>query len=185
MLIATLTLLAFIPYVTLQMRGAGVVIEAVTEGHVPIWVGSAVAYGIVTIYVLFSGVTAVGLTQHVPGPVYADCCMVAGAVPAHQPLWRGRGYVYPHYGRTTGIAIVARLNRKRGAMVMGWVLQRHHRICCWANDVATPVYEGFYRPHRQNTETDCCFVPNVPTVSYPRVSDWVCGGAVPRAAAIV
>lgn len=66
-LIATLTLLAFIPYVTLQMRGAGVVIEAVTEGNIPLWVGSAVAYGIVTIYVLFSGVTAVGLTNTFQG----------------------------------------------------------------------------------------------------------------------
>lgn len=66
-LIATLTLLAFVPYVTLQMRGAGVVIEAVTEGNIPLWVGSAVAYGIVTIYVLFSGVTAVGLTNTFQG----------------------------------------------------------------------------------------------------------------------
>lgn len=67
LMIAALTLLAFIPYITLQMRGAGIVIEAVTEGHVPLWVGSAVAYGTVTIYVLFSGVTAVGWTNTFQG----------------------------------------------------------------------------------------------------------------------
>ncbi len=67
LMIAILTLLAFIPYITLQMRGAGIVIEAVTEGHVPLWLGSAIAYGIVTIYVLFSGVTAVGWTNTFQG----------------------------------------------------------------------------------------------------------------------
>lgn len=67
LMIATLTVLAFIPYITLQMRGAGIVIEAVTDGHVPLWAGSAVAYGIVTLYVLFSGVAAVGWTNTFQG----------------------------------------------------------------------------------------------------------------------
>ncbi|MEL6529309.1 MAG: sodium:solute symporter family protein [Pseudomonadota bacterium] len=67
LMIAILTVLAFIPYITLQMRGAGIVIEAVTEGHVPLWMGAAVAYGIVIIYVLFSGVSAVGWTNTFQG----------------------------------------------------------------------------------------------------------------------
>lgn len=67
LMVAVLTLLAFIPYITLQMRGAGIVIEAVTEGHIPLWAGAAVAYGIVTIYVLFSGVAAVGWTNTFQG----------------------------------------------------------------------------------------------------------------------
>lgn len=66
-MIAALTLLAFIPYITLQMRGAGIVIEAVTDGNIPLWAGAAVAYGIVTIYVLFSGVAAVGWTNTFQG----------------------------------------------------------------------------------------------------------------------
>ena len=67
LMIAALTVAAFIPYITLQMRGAGIVIEAVTEGNVPLWAGSAIAYGIVTIYVLFSGVAAVGWTNTFQG----------------------------------------------------------------------------------------------------------------------
>jgi SSS family solute:Na+ symporter len=67
LLIATLTVLAFIPYITLQMRGAAIVIEAVTEGHVPIWLGAAVAYGVVVLYVLTSGVAAVGWTNTFQG----------------------------------------------------------------------------------------------------------------------
>ncbi len=66
-LIALLSLIAFVPYVTLQMRGAGIVIEAVTDGNVPIWLGSLVAYGIVIIYVLSAGAMAVGWTNTFQG----------------------------------------------------------------------------------------------------------------------
>ncbi len=66
-LIASLTLVAFVPYITLQMRGAGIVIEAVTEGHVPLPLGAALAYAIVVAYVLGSGVTAVGWTNTFQG----------------------------------------------------------------------------------------------------------------------
>ncbi|MDH3270661.1 MAG: sodium:solute symporter family protein [Gemmatimonadota bacterium] len=66
-LIALLSLVAFVPYVTLQMRGAGIVIEAVTDGHVPIWLGSLVAYGIVIVYVLSAGAMAVGWTNTFQG----------------------------------------------------------------------------------------------------------------------
>ena len=66
-LMAVLTVLAFIPYITLQMRGAGIVIEAVTDGHIPLWLGAGVAYGIVLLYVLTSGVAAVGWTNTFQG----------------------------------------------------------------------------------------------------------------------
>jgi SSS family solute:Na+ symporter len=66
-LLALLSLIAFVPYITLQMRGAGIVIEAVTDGHVPIWLGSLVAYGIVIVYVLSSGAMAVGWTNTFQG----------------------------------------------------------------------------------------------------------------------
>jgi solute:Na+ symporter, SSS family len=66
-LVALLSVLAFIPYITLQMRGAGIVIEAVTDGRVPLWAGAAVAYGIVLVYVLVSGVSAVGWTNTLQG----------------------------------------------------------------------------------------------------------------------
>ena len=66
-LMAVLTLAAFVPYVTIQMRGAGIVIEAVTDGAIPLWAGAAVAYGIVMVYVLTSGVSAVGWTNTFQG----------------------------------------------------------------------------------------------------------------------
>jgi len=66
-LIAVMSLIAFVPYVTIQIRGAGIVIEAVTEGHIPLWLGALVAYGIVIVYVLVSGVMAVGWTNTFQG----------------------------------------------------------------------------------------------------------------------
>lgn len=66
-LLAVLSLVAFIPYVTLQMRGAGIVIEAVTDGNVPLWLGALIAYGTVITYVLSSGVMAVGWTNTFQG----------------------------------------------------------------------------------------------------------------------
>jgi SSS family solute:Na+ symporter len=67
LLLAVLSVLALIPYVTLQMQGAGIVIEAVTEGHIPLWAGAALAYGIVVLYVWISGVAAVGWTNTFQG----------------------------------------------------------------------------------------------------------------------
>jgi len=66
-LIALVSLVAFVPYITLQMRGAGIVIEAVTDGNVPLWLGAAISYGIVVIYVLVAGAMAVGWTNTFQG----------------------------------------------------------------------------------------------------------------------
>ncbi len=67
LLIAVISIVALIPYITLQIRGAGIVVEAVTEGKVPLWLGAAIAYGIVLVYVLVSGVAAVGWTNTLQG----------------------------------------------------------------------------------------------------------------------
>ncbi len=66
-LIALVSVIALIPYITLQIKGAGIVIEAVTQGHVPLWLGALISYGIVLIYVLTSGVAAVGWTNTFQG----------------------------------------------------------------------------------------------------------------------
>ncbi|MEM1402730.1 MAG: sodium:solute symporter family protein [Pseudomonadota bacterium] len=66
-LITIVSIAALIPYITLQIRGAGIVIEAVTEGQIPLWAGGAIAYGVVLIYVLVSGVSAVGWTNTLQG----------------------------------------------------------------------------------------------------------------------
>jgi SSS family solute:Na+ symporter len=66
-LIAVVSIVAFIPYLALQMKGAGIVFNAVTDGHVPIWAGALAAYAVVLLYVLKSGVLGVGWTNTFQG----------------------------------------------------------------------------------------------------------------------
>jgi len=66
-LIAVVSIVAFVPYIALQMKGAGIVFNAVTDGKVPIWIGAAAAYAVVMLYVLKSGVLGVGWTNTFQG----------------------------------------------------------------------------------------------------------------------
>ncbi|MDZ7694335.1 MAG: hypothetical protein U5K69_24970 [Balneolaceae bacterium] len=66
-ILAVLSVIVFIPYLTLQMKGAGYVLSTISEGHIPEWLGAAIAYGVVLIYVFFSGVMGVGWTNTFQG----------------------------------------------------------------------------------------------------------------------
>ncbi|MFQ5740979.1 MAG: sodium:solute symporter [Acidobacteriota bacterium] len=66
-LLALISLAAFLPYLTLQMQGAGYVFSVVTEGRVPVWAGAAIAYAVVLIYVFHSGVMGVAWTNTFQG----------------------------------------------------------------------------------------------------------------------
>jgi SSS family solute:Na+ symporter len=57
------SVIAMIPYVALQMQGAGIILEHVTDGRIPRALGAAIAYGVVLIYVWRSGVMGVGWTN--------------------------------------------------------------------------------------------------------------------------
>jgi SSS family solute:Na+ symporter len=92
-LIALLSLVAFIPYITLQMRGAGIVIEAVTDGHVPLWAGALVAYGIVIVYVLAAGAMAVGWTNTFQGIFMVVIAWTLGLYLPHR-LYGGIGEMF-------------------------------------------------------------------------------------------
>lgn len=92
-LIAFMSLVAFVPYVTIQIRGAGIVIEAVTDGHIPLWLGALVAYGIVILYVLVSGVMAVGWTNTFQGIFMV---VIAWALGLYLP-WKMYGGVGPMF----------------------------------------------------------------------------------------
>lgn len=64
---AVVSLVAFVPYLALQMKGAGYVLETVSEGAIPEAVGAGVTYAVVTAYVLRSGVLGVGWTNTFQG----------------------------------------------------------------------------------------------------------------------
>lgn len=66
-LLAILTVVVLIPYLTLQMKGAGLVLNTISDGQIPYWLGAAMAYGVVLLYVFFSGVMGVGWTNTFQG----------------------------------------------------------------------------------------------------------------------
>ena len=66
-LMAIISLVCFLPYLVLQMEGAGYVFDIVTEGRIPPAAGAAIAYGVVLIYVYHSGVMGVGWTNTFQG----------------------------------------------------------------------------------------------------------------------
>jgi SSS family solute:Na+ symporter len=59
------TLVSFLPYMVIQLKGAGMVMHAVTGW--PDVVGAVVVYGVVTTYVVVGGVRGVGWTNVVQG----------------------------------------------------------------------------------------------------------------------
>lgn len=65
--LAVLSVVVFVPYLTLQMKGAGYLLSTISEGHVPQWLGALVAYGVVLVYVFASGMMAIGWTNVLQG----------------------------------------------------------------------------------------------------------------------
>ncbi|MEM1179245.1 MAG: sodium:solute symporter family protein [Acidobacteriota bacterium] len=66
-ILALLSIGAFIPYLTIQMKGAGYILSTVSGGRISEALGAAVTYGVVMVYVLFSGVLGVGWTNTFQG----------------------------------------------------------------------------------------------------------------------
>lgn len=64
---AFVAVIAFVPYLALQMRGAGIVLNVLTSGSVAVEAGAAVVYSIVLAYVWRSGVMGVGWTNTLQG----------------------------------------------------------------------------------------------------------------------
>ncbi|MCA9658095.1 MAG: sodium:solute symporter family protein [Myxococcales bacterium] len=75
-LMGAATLVAFLPYMVIQLKGAGIVMEAVM-GWPPL-VGAAVVYAVVTGYVIVGGMRGVGWTNVVQGAAMLVVVWVLG-----------------------------------------------------------------------------------------------------------
>ena len=62
-IVAIVSILAFIQYITVQMKGSAYVFEIASAGRIPFWAGAAIAYVVVVAYVFFGGVRAVAWTN--------------------------------------------------------------------------------------------------------------------------
>ncbi len=77
-IMAVVSLMAFVPYLALQMRGAGHVLEVLTAGKVSVEVGAALVYGVVLLYVWRSGVMGVGWTNTLQGVFMMSLAWILG-----------------------------------------------------------------------------------------------------------
>jgi solute:Na+ symporter, SSS family len=93
MMLALVSVIAFIPYIALQMKGAGYIVEILSEGAVPAWVGAFGTYAVVTVYVTVSGVMGVGWSSVFQGAVMM---VVAWALGLYLPyaLYGGVGEMF-------------------------------------------------------------------------------------------
>lgn len=66
-MLALVSVAVFVPYLTLQMKGAGLILETLSDGAIPLWGGALLTYGVVVTYVWFSGVMGVGWTNAIMG----------------------------------------------------------------------------------------------------------------------
>jgi len=62
-LVAVVSIMAFIPYMTLQMKGCGYVVSTLTGQRIPFELGALLAYGVVLAYVFFGGLRGVAWTN--------------------------------------------------------------------------------------------------------------------------
>ena len=76
-LIGVISVLAFIQYLTLQIKGMAFIFSILTEGAIPYWFGALLAYGIVVVYVASSGVRGAAWSDVLQG---ALMLLVAWAV---------------------------------------------------------------------------------------------------------
>ncbi|MBW2096130.1 MAG: sodium:solute symporter family protein [Deltaproteobacteria bacterium] len=77
-IIAVVSVLAFIQYITLQMKGSAYVFEIASGGRIPFWAGALIAYVVVVIYVFYGGVRGVAWTNVFQGSFMIVMAWVLG-----------------------------------------------------------------------------------------------------------
>lgn len=77
-IIAVVTTLAFIQYITLQMKGAAYIFEIASGGAIPFWAGALIAYLVVLAYVFWGGVRGVAWTNVFQGAFMIITAWVLG-----------------------------------------------------------------------------------------------------------
>ncbi|GAA0845921.1 sodium:solute symporter family protein [Marinobacter szutsaonensis] len=67
MLAGVIGVVALVPYLTIQIAGAGLLFQAATDGTVPFWLGGLLAFVVVAAYVFCSGLSGIGWTNLLQG----------------------------------------------------------------------------------------------------------------------
>jgi SSS family solute:Na+ symporter len=77
-IITVVSILAFIQYIALQMKGSAYIFEVGSGGRIPFWAGAMIAYAVVLIYVFFGGVRGVAWTNVFQGAFMVVTAWVLG-----------------------------------------------------------------------------------------------------------
>ncbi|MCP4709909.1 MAG: sodium:solute symporter family protein, partial [Planctomycetes bacterium] len=77
-IIGIISIIAFIQYITLQMKGCAYVFEIASEGRIPMWAGALIAYVVVLAYVFFGGVRGVAWTHVFQGAFMVVMAWILG-----------------------------------------------------------------------------------------------------------
>ena len=121
-LVAAIGLFWLFPYVMLQQRGAGIVLESLTNGAVPYWAGAGGITLFMILYVVLSGMRGVAWTDTLQGAFMllvtwaaflwvlasvGGLASATGALAANQPefLALGGGLYSPEWVLSTAISI--------------------------------------------------------------------------------
>lgn len=83
-LAAVVALCAIIPYISVQIMGAGYIFNVATNGHVPFWLGGLAAYGVVAIYVFRGGLRGIGYVAVFKGIFMLVMIVVLATIVVHK-----------------------------------------------------------------------------------------------------
>ncbi|MCS2160508.1 sodium:solute symporter family protein [Scandinavium sp. H11S7] len=85
--------LALVPYLAIQITGAGLLFQAATDGFIPFWLGAFLAFVVVAIYVFFSGLKGIGWTNLLQGIMMVSIAWFLGLAVTHR-LFGGVGEMF-------------------------------------------------------------------------------------------
>ncbi len=91
--------LALVPYLTIQIAGAGLLFQAATDGLVPFWLGALLAFVVVAAYVFCSGLSGIGWTNLVQGVMMIAIAWFLG-LSLSERLYGGVGEMFAQLQQT-------------------------------------------------------------------------------------
>ncbi|WP_445158605.1 sodium:solute symporter family protein [Halomonas sp. E14] len=114
MLAGVIGVLALVPYLTIQIAGAGLLFQAATDGLVPFWLGALMAFVVVAAYVFCSGLSGIGWTNLVQGIMMVAIAWFLG-LSVSERLYGGVGEMFVQLQQTAPEYLTM-----PGATGMGW-----------------------------------------------------------------
>ena len=114
MLAGIIGVIALVPYLTIQIAGAGLLFQAATDGMVPFWLGGLLAFMVVAAYVFCSGLNGIGWTNLLQGVMMVAIAWFLGLAISER-LYGGVGEMFTQIQQQAPEYLTM-----PGALGMGW-----------------------------------------------------------------